>query len=133
MSKTNPIRTLAATAQTAMEKAVAEGVVRMIGDQIFEHLASKTATFENALSGAMALVFYDGRNNHVIKAVGSDETREGCYAIDLADLICLGAKSAQRMRLRCLKVLLVDGQMHKFGLDGNPRGRVIEEALRDTA
>ena len=119
---------VAAPAQTDMEKALANGAVRMTGDQIAERLADTTVVFENSASGARTLVYYDGENGTVLKPVGSNGSIKGFYAVDLADHVCLGVHGDGPMRLRCVNVLLVDGTMHKFELDGSLRGRVIEEA-----
>jgi len=116
-----------ASAATEMEQALANGAVQMTADEITERLASKTVTFENATSGAKTLVYYDGENGTLLQPVGSDNVIEGFYAVDLADHICLGVHGDEPMRLRCVNVLLIDGQMHKFELDGSLRGRVIEE------
>lgn len=117
----------AALADTQMEKALADGAKRMTADEIAERLAGKTVTFENASSGDKFLVFYDGANGTLLKKVGSDTVSEGFYAVSLADHICVGAKTNEPIRLRCVNVLLIDGKMHKFELDGSLRGRVIEE------
>lgn len=116
----------AAAAETDMEAALADGAVKMTGDEIVERLAGKTVTFENATSGAKVLVYYDGGNGTILRPVGSDKTIEGFYAVDLADHVCLGISSDAPMRLRCVHVLQIDGMMHKFELDGSLRGRVIE-------
>ena len=117
----------AAQAQTDMEKALADGATRMTSDQIAERLAGKTVTFENASSGARALVYYDGGNGTLIKPEGVDEAVEGFYATTLSDRICLGLRGDEPIRLRCVTVLLIDDMMHKFEADGSLRGRVIEE------
>lgn len=116
-----------AFAATDIEQALADGGVQMTADEIAERLASKTVTFESATSGAKTLVYYDGENGVLLQPVGSADVVEGFYAVDLADHICLGVQNDEPMRLRCLNVLLVDGMMHKFELDGSLRGRVIEE------
>lgn len=116
----------AAAAETDMEAALADGAVKMTGDEIAERLAGKTVTFENAASGAKVLVYYDGGNGAILRPVGSDKAIEGFYAVDLADHVCLGISSDAPMRLRCMHVLQIDGMMHKFELDGSLRGRVIE-------
>lgn len=116
----------AAAAETDMETALADGAVKMTGGEIAERLADKTVTFENATSGAKVLVYYDGSNGAILRPVGSDKVIEGFYAVDLADHVCLGISSDEPMRLRCMHVLLIDGMMHKFELDGSLRGRVIE-------
>lgn len=121
-----------ALAATEIERALADGGVQMTADQIVERLAGKTVTFENATSGAKALLYYDGQNSMLIKPLGSDDVIEGFYAVDLADHICLSAHGQEPMRLRCVNVLLVDGMMHKYELDGSLRGRVIEEVSGNT-
>ena len=117
----------AAPAQTDMEKALAEGATRMTSDQIAERLAGKTVTFENASSGARALVYYDGGNGTLLKLEDADEAVEGFYATTLSDRICVGLWGDEPMRVRCVYVLLIDDMMHKFEVDGSLRGRVIEE------
>lgn len=116
-----------ASASTQMEEALANGGTQMTADEITERLAGKTVTFEYATSGAKALVYYDGTNSFLIKQLDSGDVIEGFYAVDLADHICLGAHGKEPMRLRCVNVLLIDGMMHKYELDGSLRGRVIEE------
>ncbi len=117
----------AAMAETQMEKALAQGAKRMTADQIASRLAGKTVTFELASSGARFLVYYDGANGTLLKKVGGDRVMEGFYAVSLADHVCLGMKGGKPIHLRCVNVLLVDGQMHKFELDGRLRGRVVDE------
>lgn len=115
-----------ALAETDLEKALANGAERMTAEMVASRLADKTVTFENANTGARALVYYDGVNATRIKIEGKD-ILEGFYAFDLADHVCVGVWGDQPMRLRCVDVLLIDGLMHKFELDGSLRGRVIEE------
>ena len=110
-----------------MKTALAKGAVRMTAEQISKRLANKTVTFENANTGAKAIAYYDGRNGVKLKLLGSNKMLKGFYATDLADHICLGIEGQAPMRLRCVSVLLIDGVMHKFELDGSLRGRVIEE------
>lgn len=117
-----------ALAATEMEQALTEGGKRMTSDEIAERLAGRTVTFESASSGARFLVYYDGANGTLLKPPGSDDVMEGFYAVDLADHICLGMRSDAPIRLRCVNVVLIDGMMHKFELDGSLRGRVIDEA-----
>lgn len=116
-----------ALAATEMEQALGKGGERMTSDEIAERLAGKTVTFEIASSGARFLVYYDGANGALLKPLGSDDVVEGFYAVDLADHVCLGIRSDAPIRLRCVDVVLIDGMMHKFELDGSLRGRVIEE------
>lgn len=121
-----------ALAETAMEKALAAGAERMTADEIAERLAGKTVTFEFASTGDRVLVFYDGANGVLIRKIGSDAVVQGFYAVSAADHICLGTKGDEPIRLRCLNVLLIDDQMHKFEIDGSLRGRVVEEVAGNT-
>ena len=121
-----------ALAETAMEQALAEGAERMTADQIAERLAGKTVTFELAATGDQFLVYYDGVNGTVIRKIGSDTAMEGFYALTVSDHICLGFFGDAPVRLRCVNVLLIDGAMHKFELDGSLRGYVVEEADGNT-
>lgn len=116
-----------ALAATEIEEALANGGTQMTADEISQRLAGKTVTFENATSGAEALIYYDETNGTLIKLLDSGDVIEGFYAVDLADHICLGAHGDGPMRLRCVNVVLIDGMMHKYELDGSLRGRVIEE------
>jgi hypothetical protein len=116
-----------AIAGSAMEEALTAGAERMTADAIAERLAGKTVTFELAATGDRFLVYYDGANGMLMKKVGSDAVMEGFYAVSVADHVCLGMKGDAPIRLRCVDVLLFDGQMHKFELDGTLRGRVVEE------
>lgn len=121
-----------ALAQTAMEKALAAGAERMTADEIAARLAGKTVTFELASTGDRFLVYYDGVNGTLLKKVGSDTVIEGFYAVSVADHVCVGTKGDEPIRLRCVNVLLIDDQMHKFELDGSLRGRVVEEVDGNT-
>lgn len=118
----------AALAETAMEQALAKGGKALTADEIGERLADKTVTFAPAGSDDRFLVYYDGGNGFRMKKVGSDKVAEGFYAVSVADHLCLGMSGGAPMRLRCVNVLLIDGLMHKFELDGSLRGHVIEEA-----
>lgn len=117
----------ASAGQTEIEQAIAKGGRHMTAAEITERLADKTVTFVNATSGAEVRVYYDGHNGFLLRAAGKDETLEGFYATDLADHICVGVRTAAPMRLRCVDVVLIDGIMHKFELDGSLRGRVVVE------
>ncbi len=110
-----------------LEDALTNGATQLTAEEIDERLADKTVTFENLNTGAKALAYYDGHNGIILKLDGSDETLAGFYATDLADHVCLGVHGDAPMRLRCVNVLLIDGVMHKFELDGSLRGRIIEE------
>lgn len=116
-----------ASASTQMEDALAEGAVRLGADEIAARLADRTVTFENAVTGEKALVYYDGGNGTKLKLLSSGTVLEGFYATDLADHVCVGVHGDEPMRLRCVHVLLIDGVMHKFELDGSLRGRILEE------
>jgi hypothetical protein len=110
-----------------LEDALNNGATKLTAEEINDRLADKTVTFENLNTGAKALVYYDGRNGTILKIFGSDQILEGFYATDLADHVCVGVHGDKPMRLRCVDVLLIDGVMHKFELDGSLRGRIIEE------
>jgi hypothetical protein len=112
---------------SALEDALTNGATRLIADEISKRLADKTVTFENLNTGAKVLVYYDGQNGTILKPIGSDQTLTGFYATDLSDHVCLGVHGDGPMRLRCVNVLMIDGVMHKFELDGSLRGRIIEE------
>ncbi|PWE33822.1 hypothetical protein DDZ14_03945 [Maritimibacter sp. 55A14] len=122
------IAAAAATGATAteMEDALTNGATQLTADQIEARLADKTVKFENMNTGAKVLVYYDGGNGMVLKPVGSEKTLDGFYATDLANHVCLGIRGKEPMRLRCVNVLMIDGAMHKFELDGSLRGRIIE-------
>lgn len=122
-----------AAAETDMQKALADGAQRMTADEIAERLADKTVTFERAGSGDRWFVYYDGANGTRIQKVGSDKVSEGFYAVSSADHVCFGFKGGEPMRLRCVNVLLVDGQMSKFELDGSLRGRIVDEVNGNTS
>lgn len=121
----------AAAAETAMEAALDEGAEQMTSEEISEQLADTTVTFEMASSGDRFLVYYDGDNRMVLRPVGGDGTVEGFYAVDAADHLCFGTEGGGPITLRCVNVLLVDGQIHKFELDGSLRGHVVEEIEGD--
>jgi len=115
-----------------LEDAVTDGATRLTADEINKRLADKTVTFENLNTGAKVLVYYDGQNGTILKPIGSDQTLTGFYATDLSDHVCVGVYGDKPMRLRCVNVLLIDGVMHKFELDGSLRGRIIEEVAGNT-
>lgn len=115
-----------ALAETQLENALANGAHRLTAEEVSIRLADKTVTFENANTGAKALVYYDGSNGTKLK-LADGTMLEGFYAFDLADHVCVGVYSDEPMRLRCVHVILIDGVMHKFELDGSLRGRIIEE------
>lgn len=121
-----------ALAGSAMQKALADGAERLTADQILQRLAGKTVTFERASSGDRFLVYYDEANGTVIRKVGSETAIEGFYAVTVTDNVCFGAEGDEPMRLRCVDVLLIDDQLHKFELDGSLRGRIVEEADGNT-
>lgn len=116
----------AAQAGTEMEKALAEGAKRLTADQIVARLAGKTVTFERAVSGDRALVYYDEGNGMLLRKVGSDTVLEAFYAVTTADHVCFGLKGDDPVRLHCVNALEIDGVIHKFELDGSLRGRIVE-------
>lgn len=115
-----------------LEDALANGATRLTADEINQRLAEKTVTFENLNTGAKVLVYYDGQNGAILKPIGSDQMLVGFYATDLSDHVCIGVHGDGPMRLRCVDVLLIDGIMHKFELDGSLRGRIIKEVAGNT-
>ncbi|RMF39351.1 MAG: hypothetical protein D6754_05650 [Alphaproteobacteria bacterium] len=115
-----------ALAESDMEKALAGGAVRLSSDQIVARLAGNTVTFEFAKNGDRWLVFYDEGNGMALRKVGTDKVIEGFYATTLDDRICFGITAKSPMRLRCLGVLDVGGQLQKYETDGSLRGRVVE-------
>ncbi|CUK01997.1 hypothetical protein RUE5091_02320 [Ruegeria denitrificans] len=115
-----------ALAETQLENALANGAHRLTAEEVSIRLADKTVTFENANTGAKALVYYDGSNGTKLK-LEDGTLLDGFYAFDLADHVCVGVYGDAPMRLRCVHVVLIDGVMHKFELDGSLRGRIIEE------
>lgn len=115
-------------AGTDMENALAGGAKQMTAEEIAERLAGKTVTFQPNGSEDKWLFYYDGMNGTLSKKVGAGTTSEGFYAVSLANHVCLGPKGGAPIKLRCVNVVLIDGKMHKFELDGRLRGTVIEEA-----
>lgn len=116
----------AAQAGTAFEKALADGAQQLTADEIVARLAGKTVTFERAASGDRFLVYYDEGNGTLIRKVGADTVFEGFYAVSAADHVCFGLKGDDPVRLHCVNVVLIDGVIHKFELDGSLRGRIVE-------
>ena len=117
---------LVAHAETAMDKALADGAKALSGTEIAERLAGKTVTFENAASGDQWLVYYDGMNGTKLRKVGGEQVFTGFYAVSLADHVCLGNHSDKAMILRCVHAVEIGGVLHKFELDGSLRGRIVE-------
>lgn len=127
-----PMMATGAGAGTAMEQALANGATQLTGDQIAARLGGKTVVFELASTGGRYLVYYDGVNGMRLAKVGGEKVMKGFYAIDTADHVCFGIQKDAPLKLRCVSVLVVDGKLHKYELDGSLRGRVLEEADGNT-
>ena len=122
---------LAALASTAhagsdLEEALAAGAKRLTGEEIAERLTGKTVTFVSAKTGDKYLVFYGNGNETAGRKVGGETTNTGFHAVTDRDQVCLGWKSRDLPRLRCMDVLLIDGVLHKYKADGSLSGRIIE-------
>jgi len=116
-----------AVAGTAMENALANGAERLTADETATRLAGKTVTFEFASTGERFRVYYAEDNGMRIRKAGVDDVFEAFYAVTDAEHLCFGVKEDLPIRLHCVNVLSIDGQIHKFELDGSLRGRIIEE------
>lgn len=115
-----------AEAGTAMEKALEQGAERLTADEIAERFAGKTLTFVSA-SGDKRFHIYYGEGNQVAgKLVGGDWSGSGIYGVANDDQVCLGWETSDLPRLRCLYVLVVDGEVRKYKADGSLSGRIVE-------
>jgi len=116
---------MAAAAGTAMQKAMDEGADRLTSDEIANMFTGKTATFISASGEKKFLVHYGTDNSIHGKLVGGGWKGEGFYGVANDDQICLSWDGQDKGRLRCLNVVVVDGEAHKFRADGSLMGRIV--------
>ena len=121
-----------ALAGSEFEKALADGAQKLTSDQLQERLTGKTVTFVAAGSGDQFLVYYGENNDSASRKVGGDKSATGFHAFTDRDQICIGWEGRDLPRLRCVDVLLIDGTMYKFKVDGSLSGHITELVDGDT-
>jgi len=111
-----------AAAETAKEKALGAGARQLTSDQIAERFIGTTGTWVSP-SGTKKVRIYYGRNNDLHgKLVGGNWSGTGYYGVANDDSICISWAGKDKGRLRCLEVLIDDGVVKKFNVDGSLNG-----------
>lgn len=110
------------SAESALEKTLANGAKRLTADEIADQFVGKTGTWVSP-SGDKKIAIYYGENNDLhAEKLGGGWTGEGYYAIANTDDICISWNGSDKGRLRCLDVLVVGGVVTKFNVDGSLNG-----------
>jgi hypothetical protein len=111
-----------AAAETAKEKALGDGAKQLTSNEIAERLVGRTGTWVSP-SGDKKVRIYYGRNNDLHgKLVGGDWSGTGYYGVANDDSICISWEGSDKGRLRCFEVLIDDGVIKKFNVDGGLNG-----------
>ena len=111
-----------AAAESAKEKALKDGAKQLTADEIVERFIGKTGTWVSP-SGEKKVRIYYGRNNDLHgKLVGGDWSGTGYYGVANDDSICISWEGGDKGRLRCLDVVIDDGVISKFNVDGSLNG-----------
>lgn len=124
-----PTLSVAATgAGSELDQALAAGARMLTADEISQRLTDKTVTFVNAADDNRFLIYYGRDNRTEGTKIGGGWSASGFHAITDGDQVCLGWSGSDLPRLRCMRVLLIDGAMHKFKADGSLSGRITAVA-----
>ncbi len=121
-----------AQAGSAYDEALNNGAKQLTSEELSERLTGKTVTFVAAGSGDEYLVYYGESNDSASRKVGSEGSATGFHAFTDRNQICFGWEGRDLPRLRCVDVLLIDGEMHKFKADGSLSGHITELADGNT-
>ncbi|RMD65184.1 MAG: hypothetical protein D6826_00705 [Alphaproteobacteria bacterium] len=106
---------IGAAAETAMQKALEAGARQLSADEIAHLLVGKTVT---ARSGDKRFLFYYGTDNVLSgKLIGGDWSDTGYYGITDDDRVCLSI-TKDKGRLRCVTLLILDGAVKKYDVNG---------------
>jgi len=116
-----------ADGRTEQEAALAAGAERLTADEIAERFTGNTARFAFAAGNRTVLVHYGADNRLAGRMVeGGDWVGEGFYGVADTNRICLSWEGLDAGRLRCLDVLVVDGEVRKYRADGSLMGTIAE-------
>lgn len=111
-----------ATAGSELQDALDAGARKLASEEITERFIGRTATFVS-VKGDSVSVFYGEGNTLAGSKEGWSGT--GFQAVNNRDRICLGWDGADLPAIRCLDVLMIDGELHKFKADGSRTGRIV--------
>jgi hypothetical protein len=117
------ISSAGAAAETAKEKAIEAGARQLTADEIADLIVGKTVT---AKSGEKRFLFYYSEDNVLTgKVIGGDWSDTGYYGITDDDRVCVSI-SKDKGRLRCLTVLMLNGAVKKYNVDGKMTFELLE-------
>jgi hypothetical protein len=112
-----------ANAETDQEKAISAGATQLTSEEIADRIVGKTVM---AKSGEKQFYFYYSEDNVLSgKLIGGDWSGTGYYGITDDDRVCL-SMSKDKGRLRCLTLLLLDGAVKKYNVDGKMTFELLE-------
>lgn len=104
-----------AAAETEQAKALDAGARQLTSDEIADLLVGKTVT---AKSGEKRFLFHYGAGNVLSgKLIGGDWSDTGYYGITDDDRVCVSI-TKDKGRLRCLTLLISDGAVKKYDVNG---------------
>jgi len=111
------------TAGSEMQTALDAGARKLTSQQIADRFIGRTASFVPAKGGGPVSVYYGADNS----LAGSKEgwSGSGFQAVNDRDQICLGWKGPDLPAIRCLDVLLIDDELHKFNAEGTRTGHIV--------
>jgi hypothetical protein len=111
--------------RTALEAAVQAGGEQLTADEIAARIEGNTVRFAFADNDRVVLVHYGPDNRLAGKMIeGGEWSGAGIYGVADTDRVCLSWKGLDAGRLRCLTVLIVNGEMRKYRADGSLMGAV---------
>ena len=111
--------------ETDKEKALKDGAHQLTADEIAERFANKTATFVPPSGDKEFLIYYGKESELAGKQVGGDWSATGYYGISDDNTICLSWQS-DKGRLACRSVLVKDGDIKKYKVDGSLLGSITK-------
>jgi len=111
-----------AQAGSAMRKALDNGATRLTADQIADRFVGRTGIWVSGSGDKKIAIYYGKKNDLSAEKVGGGWTANGYYGIANDDSICISWAGKDKGRLRCLDVLVVDGVVTKFNVDGSLNG-----------
>lgn len=112
-----------AHAETDQEKAIRMGAKQLTSEEIADLLVGKTVM---ARSGEKQFYFYYSEDNVLSgKLIGGDWSDSGYYGITDDNRVCL-SMTKDKGRLRCLTLLVNDGAVKKYNVDGKMTFELLE-------
>lgn len=110
------VSSVGVAAETARDKALNAGATALTSQQIADRIVGKTVT---AMKGKKRFLFHYSANNVISgKLIGGGWSDKGYYGITDDNRVCLSMSKSDKGRLRCMSLLVQDGAVRKYSVDG---------------